>query len=119
MPFEGPDEGLNGNPIRQSRIKFCNEFAGAKANNLICQAISSGHDEKTNHFFTNLLLVYCAPLYLGLAELHDRTFHCAKGGLISLDDQVRTTSRLVQKVAYVAHKRPERRQEAHNQSIAK
>ena len=56
---------------------------------------------------------------IGLAELPDRTFHCAKGGLISLDDQVRTTSRLMQKVAYVAHKRPERCQEAHNQSIAK
>ncbi len=39
--------------------------------------------------------------------------------MISLDDQVRTTSRLMQKVAYVAHKHPERRQEAHNQSIAK
>jgi hypothetical protein len=37
--------------------------------------------------------------YLGLAELPDRTFHCAKGGLISLDDQVRTTSRLMQKVS--------------------
>jgi hypothetical protein len=61
----------------------------------------------------------CNSEYLGLAELPDRTFHCAKGGLISLDDQVRTTSRLMQKVAYVAHKRPERRQKAHNQSIAK
>jgi hypothetical protein len=57
--------------------------------------------------------------YVGLAELPDRTFHCDKDGLISLDDQVRTTSRLMQKLAYVAHKRPERRQAAHKQSIAK
>jgi hypothetical protein len=58
-------------------------------------------------------------VYVGLAELPDRTFHCAKGDLISLDDQVRTTSRLMQKVAYITHERPERRQAVHNQSIAK
>ena len=44
--------------------------------------------------------------YVGLAELPDRTFHCAKGGLISLDDQVRTTSRLMQKVSLCSPQAP-------------